>query len=259
MSPKISVVIPNFNDDRIERTINSIKNQIFKEFELIIVEGCLKNDKTKPIYEKYKDRIDVLIHELDEGIFDALNKGIEKTSGDLIYLIGSDDRLSDNECFSSVINKFNANPNSDGICIGCQFVTSKNKTIRKWKINNISSSKIKWGIMPPHLSLFLKKELYNEIGYFDFKENYIASDTEWLLRLASKKQLSIPNVKNHFVVMEYGGESTGSLKYILKAIITIGKAAKKNEIKQWFLTPFIKLFSKIFQIQSITSIRYLKN
>lgn len=251
MKKTISVVIPNFNDARIERTIKSIVSQSLHDFEIIIIEGCLENFKTKIIYEKFQRNIDLLIHEPDEGIFDALNKGIKKAKGDLVFLIGSDDILSDNECFSSVVNTFNENPESDGICIGCRFVTSKNKIIRKWKINKISSSKIKWGIMPPHFSLFLKKTLYTEIGYFDFAETYIASDTEWLLRLASKKQINIPNIKNHFVDMGYGGESTGSLKYILKAIKINGKSARKYKIKQWPLTPFIKLFSKIFQIQLI--------
>ena len=249
MNLKISIVIPNYNDLRIERTFKSIKNQNYKDIELIIVEGCINNAKTKSIYEKYKDFINVIIHESDKGIFDALNKGIEKASGDLVFLIGSDDTLSDSECFSSIVNKINENPNADGVCLGCRFVTSENKIIRKWKIYKISSSKIKWGIMPPHFSLFLKRELYNEIGYFDFTETYIASDTEWLLRLASKRQIDIPFINNHYVDMEYGGASTGSLKYILEAIKIIGKAARKHKIKQWPITPFIKLGSKIFQLQ----------
>jgi len=249
MNPKISVVIPNFNDARIERAIKNIINQTNKDFELIIVEGCKNNSQTKPIYEKYQNNIDFLIHEPDKGIFDALNKGIKKATGELIFLNGSDDTLSDNDCFSSVINTFNNHPDSEGICIGCRFVNSENKIVREWKINNISSSKIKWGIMPPHFSLFLKKSIYNEIGLFDFQETYIASDTEWLIRLASKKELNIPVIKDHFVHMEYGGASTGSVKYIIKAVIIIWKAARKHKIKQWPFTPLIKLGSKFFQIK----------
>lgn len=249
MNKTISIVIPNFNDSRIERTIKSIVVQTSKDFELIIVEGCVKNTNTAPIYHKYRNNIEIIIHESDKGIFDALNKGIKKATGDLIFLIGSDDMLSSSECFNYVKKLFYENPDSDGICIGCRFVTSKNKIIRKWKINKISSSKIKWGIMPPHFSLFLKKDLYNTYGYFDFKESYIASDTEWILRLASKKEINIPIAQNHFVDMEYGGASTGNLKYILNAIVIIGKAARKHKIKQWPATPIIKLFSKIFQLQ----------
>lgn len=253
MKKAISIVIPNFNDPRIERTIKSIINQTSNDFEIIIVEGSIENDKTKPIYEKYQDIIDILIHESDKGIFDALNKGIEKATGSLIFLIGSDDVLSDSECFSSVLEYYQSQPDTDGVCLGCRFVTSDHKIVRKWKISKISSAKIKWGLMPPHFSLFLKKQLYEETGLFDFKETYIASDTEWLLRLASKREVKIPVIKDHFVDMEYGGASTGSLKYILKAVKINGKSARKHGIKQWPLTPWIKLFSKVFQIKIFSS------
>jgi glycosyltransferase len=253
MKNKISVVIPNFNDPRIERTLKSITSQSVQNFEIIVVEGCTKNTKTEPVYQQFNSKISHIIHEPDKGIFDALNKGILKTSGELIFLIGSDDVLSDSECFSSVLELYQKQPNADGVSLGCRFVTSENKIVRKWKISNISSTKIKWGLMPPHFSLFLKKQLYDEIGLFDFSETYIASDTEWLLRLAAKKEIHIPVVNDHFVDMEYGGASTGSLKYILKAVKINGESARKHGIKQWPLTPWIKLFSKVFQIKIFNS------
>jgi glycosyltransferase involved in cell wall biosynthesis len=249
INSKISVIIPNYNDSRIERTIDKIANQSYGNFELIIVEGCINNNNTLNIYKKYKKHISHLIHEPDQGIFDALNKGIKIASGDLIFLIGSDDVLSDNNCFKAVIKKINKHPSSDGVCLGCKFITSKNKIVREWKLNNISSSQIKWGIMPPHFSLFLKRSIYNEVGYFDFDETYIASDSEWLLRFASKKEIEIPVINDHFVCMEHGGASTGSIHYIIKSIFVIAKAAKKHSVKQWPLTPLIKLASKLFQIK----------
>jgi len=251
----ISIVIPNFNDSRIKRTIDSIIKQDFDDYEIIVVEGCVNNTKTKSIYEIFHTKIDLLIHESDEGIFDALNKGIKKTNGNLIFLIGADDVLSDNECFSSVWGIFQKYPDSDGISLGCRFVDSDDRIIRKWHINKVSSGKMKWGIMPPHFSLFLKKQLYHEIGLFDFEKSYVASDTEWLLRLASKREVKIPVLDNHYVDMEYGGASTGSFIYVLNAIIVIGKAAKKHKIKQWPLTPIIKLGSKLLQLKVKTKIK----
>jgi len=249
LTKTISVVIPNFNDPRIERAMKSIIQQTARDFELIIVEGCVNNIKTKYIYEKYSDYIDILIKEADKGIFDALNKGIKKATGSLIFLIGADDMLGDNECFSSVIKEYNANSELDGICIGCCFVNSNNKIVRKWNVSNISSGNIKWGIMPPHFSLFLKKSLYEDIGYFDFEKTYVASDTEWLIRLASKRKINIPVLHDHFVFMESGGTSTCSIKYIVKALFVISSAARKHKVKQWPLTPIVKLFSKIPQVQ----------
>jgi glycosyltransferase len=249
MKNTISVVIPNFNDPRIERTLKSITNQSVQDYEIIVVEGCTKNNKTEPVYKQFKSKISYLIHEPDKGIFDALNKGILKANGDLIFLIGSDDVLSDTECFSSALQSYKQYPNADGVSLGCRFVTSENKIVRKWKISNISSTKIKWGLMPPHFSLFLKKQLYDEIGLFDFSDTYVASDTEWLLRLAANKEIRIPIVKNHFVDMEYGGASTGSVKYIFKAFKVTLFSARKHNIKQWLFTPIIKVSSKIFQFR----------
>lgn len=249
MKNKISVVIPNFNDSRIKRTLKSITSQTTQDFEIIVVEGCTKNTKTESIYQQFNSKIKHLIHEPDKGIFDALNKGILKASGELIFLIGSDDVLSDSECFSSALKLYRENPNADGICLGCRFVNSDNKIVRKWKLSKISSKKIKWGLMPPHFSLFLNKQLYDDIGLFDFSDTYIASDTEWLLRLASKKNIQIPIVNNHFVDMEYGGASTGSFKYIFKAFLVTLRAARRHNIKQWMFTPVVKVSSKIFQFR----------
>ncbi len=249
MKNTISVVIPNFNDPRIERTLKSITNQTVLDYEIIVVEGCTKNTKTEPVYQQFNSKINHLIHEPDKGIFDALNKGIVKASGELIFLIGSDDVLSDSECFSSALKLYRENPNADGICLGCRFVNSDNKIVRKWELSKISSKKIKWGLMPPHFSLFLNKQLYDDIGLFDFSDTYIASDTEWLLRLASKKNIQIPIVNNHFVDMEYGGASTGSFKYIFKAFLVTLRAARRHNIKQWMFTPVVKVSSKIFQFR----------
>lgn len=246
----LSIIIPNYNDIRIERTIKSILEQSYSNYEIIVVEGCIQNNSTRDIYNQYNDRI-CLIHEPDQGIFDALNKGVQKATGELVFLIGSDDVLSDKECFSSVMEKYNENRTVDGICIGCRFITKGRKIIRQWKVNTISSTKIKWGIMPPHFSLFLKKDIYKEIGYFDFEEDWIASDTEWILRLASLREIKIPVISNHFVDMEYGGESTGSISNILKAIRINSKSARKHKIRQWPLTPYIKVFSKLLQIKLI--------
>ena len=157
---KISVVIPNFNDSRIERTLESIVNQSYKNLEIIIVEGCENNTNTRAIYENKSKYISRLIHEKDRGIFDALNKGIKNSTGDIIFLIGSDDKLGDENCFSAVSEYYQRFPNADGFCIGCKFVNSDGKIIRDWRVGKISSSKIKWGLMPPHFSLFLKRKIF---------------------------------------------------------------------------------------------------
>lgn len=241
---KISVVIPNYNDSRIERTLKSISSQSFKNFEIIVVEGCPNNNNTKFIYQNYNV---YLIHENDRGIFDALNKGIRAAKGDIIFLIGSDDYLSDSHVFQSVYDQFQINEKIDGVCIGCKFVNSSGKNIRNWFPSSVSVEKMKIGIFPPHFSLFLTKEFYDKVGLFKFDiSSNVGVDSIWLIDSIKYNPKIIVN-SDHFLVMEYGGTSTGSLSNILRAMKYIGKAARMNGIKTWFIIPFVKVFSKLPQ------------
>ncbi len=240
-----SIVIPNYDDKRIERTIQSIVNQNFKRYELIVVEGCLDNKNSSIVYEKYKDNIDLLVHEKDQGIFDALNKGISLSTGKFILLIGSDDRLSHNDIFSKVNEKINTD--IDGVCIDCLFVNSKNKLIRKWVPGQITSSKIKYGIIPPHFSLFLRKSLYKKLGLFDISKEILGLDSIWLLNLCEISELNIVSVHERATIMEIGGTSTISVTNILKGNINLMYAAKQKGLSSWPYIAIVKMLSKLPQ------------
>ncbi len=246
---KISIVIPNFNDKRIEYTLESIINQTYHDFEIIVVEGCLENNNTSSIYNKFS--IDKLIHEKDNGIFDALNKGINKSTGDIIYLMGADDHLSDKNVFQSVYDKISQNEKIDGICIGCEFSDSKGKIIRKWYPSNISPAKMTIGILPPHFSLFLKKEMYNLNGLFSQEFSHtLAVDILWMLDLATKKKdLNIQTISDHHLIMGYGGTSTGSYKTVLKQFKIVHRYAKLKKLKYWPIVSLVRTSSKLFQFR----------
>ena len=176
---KITVIIPNFNDLRVNRALNSIDVQTYKNYEIIVSHGGEINNEFENIYSSYSNLI--LLHEEDKGIFDALNKGLRRSKGSIIYLMGSDDFISDKNVFKKVIQSFK-NEDLDGVCIGCKFVNNKNKIIREWNTYNISSQKILMGILPPHFSLFLKKDIYDIVGDFKFKlTRNIATDSIWLI------------------------------------------------------------------------------
>ena len=249
IKPLISIIIPNYNDDRIKRNIKSILDQDFDDYELIVIEGCVKNDKTSSIYKEYNQHISKLIHESDNGIFDALNKGIKASTGEFILLIGSDDKLNNTQIFSAIKNEYELNKNVNGFSIECHFINSKDKVIRKWIPGNISKNKIKWGILPPHFSLFLRKNVYDELGLFNLSEGNIGLDSKWLLRLSCLDEIRIPIIYNHAVLMQVGGTSTGSLKNILIAYKNIAKEARRMGLWNWPLIPFIKIVSKLPQFK----------
>ncbi len=246
----ISVIIPNYNDVRIDRTLTSLKNQTNQNFEIIVIDGGSNKNEVLEIYSKHK--IDALLIEKDNGIFDALNKGVKLAKGQLIYLMGSDDFLPSIYTFQNVIECMNTT-NADGVCIGCEFINSTGKVIRTWYPKSITSKKIKLGIFPPHFSLFLKKDIYDKVGEFQYKEfKNVACDIYWLLDyaiLCPDLKITI-NAKDH-LKMEYGGSSTGSYKAVLKQFILVYKYAKRKskDLPLWFILSPIRTFSKIFQFK----------
>lgn len=246
----ISVVIPNFNDLRIKRTLESIYSQTYKDFELIVIEGG-NSSEVLDLYKSYP--ITTLVNEKDNGIFDALNKGVSLAKGDVIYLLGSDDYLPNINTFHEVISKFNSNSQLKGVCIGCEFINSSDKVIRKWYPNSITTNKIKLGIFPPHFSLFMKREIYSKVGLFQYKEfRNIACDIFWLLDMAILfPNIQIATLKNFCLKMEYGGSSTGSFKAIWNQFIFVHKYARRQSkhLPFWILLSPIRTFSKIFQFR----------
>jgi glycosyltransferase involved in cell wall biosynthesis len=246
---KISIITPNYNDLRIKKTLDSIYAQTYKDIEVIVVDGLSSKPQVLEIYKQYP--LDILIHEKDKGIFDALNKGINRASGDIIFLIGSDDYIRDDNTFESVVSTFKKDNTLDGVCIGCELIDDNGKIVRKWYEENISSSKMKWGILPPHFSLFLKKELYELTGRFqiDYSKN-LALDAIWLLKLATLKNVKIYSLSQHTTMMGHGGTSTGSYRNILKAMVITSKGARDLGIKGWLFFPFIKVIRKIPQFFS---------
>ena len=246
---KISVIIPNYNDTRIVRALKSVKAQTYSNYQLIVVDGLSTLEEVQGIYQQYP--IDHFICEEDSGIFDALNKGVKAANGDIIFLMGSDDYLPDEKTFDSVINKFQEDGTIDGVCIGCEFVNSNGTVIRKWYPKNISASKMIKGILPPHFSLFLKKEMYELTGLFKADEfNNVACDTIWLIDTAlALPKLNIKMIRDKCLRMEYGGASTKSLESILTAFKMIHRYTRQRKLPFWFLISSVKAISKIFQLK----------
>jgi glycosyltransferase len=246
---KISLIIPNYNDLRIKRTLESVFNQTYKDLEVIVIDAVSTKEGISQIYDSFP--IHKLICEKDEGIFDALNKGVKAASGDLIYLMGSDDFLPIPDTFEKAIIEFGKNVGLDGVCLGCEFISASGKVIRKWYPTKVSASRIKNGFFPPHFSLLLRKELYELVGDFKYKKyNNVACDILWLLDLAIKRpNLNIKVIRDRFLVMEYGGASTGSFSAIWRQFKVVHFYVAKTGIPSWPYMSAFRTFSKIFQIR----------
>lgn len=161
---KISIITAVFNrQDTILRAIQSIKNQTYENIEIIVVDGG-STDNTVNIARTLLSDKDVIISEQDSGIYDALNKGIDASSGDVIGFLHSDDFYNDNNVISKASKCF-ANENCDVVYGNAAFFKkdNPNKTIRKYKSDELSIRNLAWGKMPAHTSMFLKKNNFSRL------------------------------------------------------------------------------------------------
>jgi glycosyltransferase involved in cell wall biosynthesis len=244
-----SVIIPNYNDIRIERAIKSILQQKNRNYELIIVDGGSTNTSVNEIYLKYSNKINILIQEPDKGVFDALNKGVLASTAKFIFLMGSDDQLKDALTFSSIETIIKENINITGVCIDCLFINADGKIVRKWIPKKVTKNRIKWGILPPHFSLFLNRTVYDRIGVINLSEGKIGLDSLWLLQLTKLNDFNIRVCNDHAMTMEIGGESTRSFENIFRGYLNFTKKARRMNFKNWFIIGIIKTTSKMLQFR----------
>ncbi len=248
---KISVITVCYNSVKtIEKTINSVLSQNFKNFEYIIIDGG-STDGTLEIIEKFKNKIDNVISKKDTGIFDAINKGINLSNGDIISIIHSDDIFFNNDVLNIVHKNFVTKPDLECL-IGTTLIkkVNSNLILRKYNSRFFKKWMLYFGYSPPHPSTFIKKSVYEKCGIY--KLNYeIAGDFEFFLRIFLKFNISFKTTDEKFVIMSMGGKSTASIKSNLISNQEILRSFKENKIySNWFfiLARFpIKLFQFILK------------
>lgn len=148
---KISIITITYNSaSTIEETIVSVINQSYPDIEYIVVDGKSTDDTLK-IAEKYKGRISKLLSEKDDGLYDALNKGIEMATGEIIGILHSDDFYIDNQVIEKYAKLFQKT-NADAAYSDLYYVdkSDTNKIIRQWKSGDYSETSFLNGWMPPH-------------------------------------------------------------------------------------------------------------
>lgn len=247
MQPKVSIITVCFNSENtIEDTIKSVVNQTYENIEYLVIDGG-STDKTIDIINKYKENISVLISEKDNGIYDAINKGIKLASGDIIANLNSDDFYIDNEVISDVVATFNE-AKTDLLYADLYYVDTKDtsKIIRYWKSKSYKEGLFLKGWMPPHPTFFVKKEVYQNYGMFNL-EFKSAADYEIMLRFIHRYKASITYLPRVIVRMRVGGVSNASLKNRIKANREDKRAWKINGLKPHPLTLIFKPLSKLGQ------------
>lgn len=247
MNPKVSIITVCYNSTKtIEDTIQSVVNQTYDNIEYIIIDG-LSTDNTLEIVNKYKDNISKIVSEKDNGLYDAINKGIGLATGEIIANLNSDDFYIDNNVIADAVAKMEEEK-SDTLYADLYYVDAidTNKITRNWVSGEYKKGMFFKGWMPPHPTFFVRKSVYNNYGKFNL-ELKSAADYEIMLRFIHKHECSISYLPRVIVRMRVGGVSNVSLVNRLKANREDKKAWLMNELKPKPYTLIFKPLSKVLQ------------
>jgi glycosyltransferase involved in cell wall biosynthesis len=245
--PLVSIITVVLNgESHLEDTINSVLSQTYENLEYIIIDGG-STDRTNEIIDSYSDNISKHISEPDEGIYDAMNKGISHSTGDLIGILNSDDYYNDNRVIEKIVQVFE-NHKTDSIYANIDYVSPNQdgKIIRKWISGPFKENSFRKGWHPAHPGFFVKKEIFQEFGLYDLSYK-IAADFELMLRFLEKHKITNYYFPESIINMRLGGASNKNLWNILKGNKECYRAFRKNKLKVSFVYPLFRLVPKVFQ------------
>jgi len=230
---KVSIIIATYNSSySITESIRSLLSQDHKNIEYNIIDGKSTDDTLVKV-AKLENEANLkfkIISETDKGIYDALNKGVNLSDGDVVGFLHSDDILANKSVIAKIVKVFE-DEDVDGVYGDLQYVTkdNTNKVVRKWKSSEFKIDLLKKGWMPAHPTLFLKKEVYQKHGQFDLSF-IIAGDYEFMLRVFKDNSLSFRYLPIVITRMRLGGISNRSFSNILQKMKEDYRAIKINKI-----------------------------
>lgn len=248
MKLNVTIISAVYNSNKtIRKSIDSVIYQDYPLVEYIIVDGKSSDCSMKVIKNYLKMNLSIkLISEKDDGVYDAFNKGIEMATGDIIGFVNADDFLNSKTIISEIVSMMKSE-SLDGVYGDLQYIYKNNPQtiIRSWKSLDYHKSLLKKGWMPPHPTLFLKKEVYEKHGLFDLSYK-ISADYDFILRIFKDSELKFGYLPKVITKMRTGGISNRNLKNIIKKSIEDYRAIRSNNVGN-FLTLIRKNTSKLKQ------------
>jgi glycosyltransferase involved in cell wall biosynthesis len=243
---KISIITAAYNSAQtIRDTLQCVHNQHYPDVEHIVVDGQ-SSDPTVSIVNEFR-HVARIISEKDEGIYDAMNKGIAAATGDVIGILNSDDIYTGPEVISTIADVF-ADPGVQCSYADLQYVQSGNlnKIVRTWKAGHFNRRNFYFGWMPPHPTFFVRREVYDQAGLFNISLRS-AADYELMLRILIKHEIHAHYIPKVLVKMRAGGMSNASFRNRITANKEDRLAWKLNGLEPHFFTLYAKPIRKISQ------------
>lgn len=242
---KISLITVTYNAARtLQRCIESVMTQVYRNIEYIIIDGN-SNDGTMQIVNNNNKSVSVFISEEDNGIYDAMNKGIMMATGDVIGMLNADDYFADNYVLAKIAEAFE-NADNDLLYADLDYVNKQGEVVRKWRSGEYKVSNFNWGWMPPHPTFYARKGFFEKYGLYDSGYG-TAADYELMLRFMYLRMLKVFYLKEVIVKMSVGGVSNSNYKNRVKAWAGDFKAMKNNHMPAPVLGIIFKPLRKILQ------------
>lgn len=227
---KISIITVCYNSEKtIRETFESVLKQEYSNYEYIVIDGKSK-DKTVEIIEEYMEKFNgkmQYISEEDNGIYDAMNKGIEISTGEIVGLLNSDDYYIDKNTLKK-INK-NFTNDIDGTYSNIIMLEDHTLNIPERKLFS-GEGNYHFGWVPIHPTLYLKKYVYEDIGIYNQKYP-ISADYEFMIKLLKSKKYKLKYINDFLVCMRSGGASTDGLKGRIDSLKEAYHALKENKVR----------------------------
>lgn len=246
---KVSIITACFNRvETIEKCLSSVSSQSFKDIEYIVIDGA-SNDGTFELLKQSDVKVDLLISEKDNGIYDALNKGIINSTGEIIGILHSDDVYAHKNVILEVNSFFESNPNIEIVIGNVNYFKKNNskKIIRAYKSNFFKMWMFIFGFTPAHTAAFIKKSVFDKYGLYrdDFK---YAGDFEFFLRVLLIFSTPYVLLNQTLINMQMGGKSNLNIKSYLNNTREILFALKMHGIISNFFLVSIRFPIKILWI-----------
>ena len=252
---KVSIITVVYNNvEYIKNAIQSVLSQDYLNIEYIVIDGN-SNDGTISAIKEFEDQIDYFFSSSDKGIYDALNKGIEISTGEIIGILHSDDLFIDTKVVSEMVSKLQSEDAefifSDLIIVNPE----TKKIIRYYMANYFKPWMLRIGWVPPHPTVFMKKTIYDEFG--DYSLDYeIASDFDYFLKIFYGRKIHWTYLNRITVVMGSKGVSNSGISNKILMAKEIRRALKNNKVWSLSIFQLLRYFIRVFELLIKPKVKY---